>query len=93
MQAGIVPTPLTAEQQAALAVTAPPLRAIGRPDTLTAQHVEVAIVLHAMLGMEAAGDYLKKFRVAPAVAQRILHSQGRRRGSHDAQGVRIGASS
>lgn len=73
-------------------MTAPPLRAIGRPDTLTAQHVEVAIVLHAMLGTEAAGDYLQKFRVAPAVAQRILHPHGRRRGSHDAHGVRIGAS-
>jgi hypothetical protein len=81
MQAETGPA-LTIAQRDTLAQVARPVRAVGRPDTLTAQHVEVAIVLHAMLGDDAAADYLKKFRVAPHVAQRILQGQ-RRRGSHD----------
>lgn len=89
--AGATRSSLTSEQSATLALVAQPLRAVGRPDSLTAQHVDVAIVLHAMLGPDAARDYLNKYRVAPHVAQRILHPQGRRRGCHDAHGVRITA--
>lgn len=65
-----------------------PLRSIGRPDTLTAQRVEVGIVLHAMLGEAAASDYFAKHNIAPGVALRVLSAAGRRRGTHDASGVR-----
>ncbi len=64
------------------------LRSMGRPDTLTAQRVEVGIVLHAMLGMSAATDYFAKHGVDEAVALRVLSQPGRRRGQHDANGVR-----
>lgn len=64
-----------------------PLRTIGRPDTLTSQRVEVAIVLHAMLGMSAATDYLIKHAVDSGVMQRVLDGAARRRGSHDVNGV------
>ncbi|UUZ47455.1 hypothetical protein LP420_29915 [Massilia sp. B-10] len=43
---------------------------IGRPDTLTSQHIEVGIVLHAMLGEACAADYLARHAVASTVAQR-----------------------
>ena len=65
-----------------------PLRTIGRPDTLTAQRVEVGIVLNAMLGMSAATDYLSKHDINACVMQRVLSPTGRRRGTHDASGVR-----
>ncbi len=65
-----------------------PLRAIGRPDTLTAQRVEVSIVLNAMLGPAAATDYLNKHAVSASVIQRVLCPAGRRRGTHDASGIR-----
>jgi hypothetical protein len=64
------------------------VRVLGRPDTLTAQRVEVGMVLHAMLGMAAAVDYFGKHGVNDAVVQRVLSNQGRRRGTHDANGVR-----
>ena len=65
-----------------------PLRTIGRPDTLTAQRVEVGIVLNAMLGLSAATDYLSKHAVDGCVMQRVLSPTGRRRGNHDASGIR-----
>jgi hypothetical protein len=65
-----------------------PFRSIGRPDTLTAQRVEVGIVLHAMLGEAAASDYFAKHKIDPSVALRVLNPAGRRRGTHDASGVR-----
>ncbi len=65
-----------------------PLRTIGRPDTLTAQRVEVGLVLNAMLGMAAAMEYLSKHAVDALVIQRVLGADGRRRGTHDASGVR-----
>ena len=65
-----------------------PLRTIGRPDTLTAQRVEVGIVLHAMLGESAAAEYLNKHAVNACVIARVLNGQGRRRGTHDASGIR-----
>lgn len=64
------------------------VRSMGRPDTLTAQRVEVGIVLHAMLGLSAATDYFAKHGVDDAVAQRVLGQPARRRGQHDASGVR-----
>ena len=64
------------------------VRSMGRPDTLTAQRVEVGIVLHAMLGMSAATEYFGKHGVNDAVALRVLSPTGRRRGSHDANGIR-----
>ena len=65
-----------------------PLRTIGRPDSLTAQRIEVGIVLNAMLGMSAATDYLSKHAINVDVIERVLCETGRRRGSHDASGVR-----
>lgn len=67
----------------------PPLRKIGRPDALMAQHVDVAIVLNAMLGRSAAEDYLKRYEVPQGVIERVLAPEGRRRGTHDANGVRL----
>lgn len=64
------------------------VRTIGRPDSLTAQRVEVGIVLHAMLGLAAATEYFAKHEVDPGVARRVLDPLGRRRGSHDANGIR-----
>jgi hypothetical protein len=64
------------------------VRVLGRPNTLTAQRVEVGIVLHAMLGMQAAIDYFGKHGVNDAVAERVLSGAGRRRGNHDANGIR-----
>ena len=69
--------------------TAVPLRTIGRPDSLTAQRIEVGIVLNAMLGKSAATDYLSKHAVDDCVIQRVLSASGRRRGEHDASGVQI----
>lgn len=65
-----------------------PPRSIGRPDTLTAQRVEVGLVLHAMLGEAAAQEYFAKHNIDSALAQRVLNPAGRRRGNHDANGVR-----
>jgi len=54
---------------------------IGRPDTLTSQHVEVGLVLHAMLGEACAADYLARHAVAASVTQRVLGQPARRRTS------------
>ena len=80
---------LSPEQRDTLSHVARPPRSAGRPDSLTAQHVEVAIVLHAMLGDSAATDYLHKHRVPAHIAARVLQASGRRRGSHNEQGVRM----
>lgn len=66
-----------------------PLRSIRRPDALSAQHVEVGIVLNAMLGREAANDYLVRHAIGDDVIARVLDPLGRRRGRHDESGVRI----
>jgi hypothetical protein len=70
------------------APTVAPLRATGRPDHLTAQKVEVAIILQAMLGTPSAAEYLATNAVDPAVVSRVLYQPQFRRGRHDAQGVR-----
>ena len=86
------PTTLTDDQRDTLAHIARPLRSVGRSDTLTAQRVEVAIVLHAMLGDAAAAEYLHKHRVASHVVARIVHPSGRRRGAHNEHGVQVASS-
>jgi len=65
-----------------------PLRVTGRPDTLTAQKVEVGIILQAMLGTSAAADYFKNNAIARTVAQRVLYEPHLRRGQHDVCGIR-----
>lgn len=64
------------------------LRTIGRPDSLTAQRVEVGLVLHAMLGLSAATEYFAKHDVCQEIAARVLNPNGRRRGTHDVNGIR-----
>jgi hypothetical protein len=66
---------------------APVLRDAGRADALTAQKVEVAIILQAMLGTPAAAEYLENNAVDAAVAQRVLYRPKERRGRHDANGI------
>lgn len=65
-----------------------PLRAAGRPDLLTAQRIEVGIILQAMLGTPTAAEYMANNDIDPAVVQRVLHQPHLRRGTHDASGVR-----
>ena len=71
----------------ASAGAAAPLRLAGRPDLLTAQRVEVGIILQAMLGTPTAAEYLENNGVDPAVALRVLFHPHLRRGQHDAFGV------
>jgi hypothetical protein len=77
----------TAINEAEARAPAPPLHLAGRPDTLTAQKVEVGIILQAMLGTPAAEEYLTNNAVDAAVAQRVLHQPQQRRGRHDAFGI------
>jgi hypothetical protein len=65
-----------------------PLRLAGRPDVLTAQKVEVGIILQAMLGTTAAAEYLENNAINRAVALRVLFQPELRRGRHDAFGIR-----
>ena len=69
------------------APTVAPLRIAGRPDHLTSQKVEVAIILQAMLGTPSAAEYLETHAVDPAVVKRVLFQPKQRRGRHDAHGV------
>lgn len=73
---------------AALAGEAAALRLAARPDLLTAQRVEVAIILQAMLGTPTAAEYLKNNGVDPMVSLRVLFQPQLRRGRHDASGIR-----
>lgn len=63
------------------------LRIAGRPDLLTAQRVEVGIILQAMLGTPTAAEYLENNAVDPSVVLRVLFHPHRRRGRHDAFGI------
>lgn len=54
---------------------------LGRPDSLTAQRIEVGLVLNTMLGTSAASDYLARQAVSVKVARRVLSESGRRRRS------------
>ena len=63
-----------------------PKHALGRPDSLTAQRIEVGLILNTMLGVSAASDYLARQSVSAKVARRVLSESGRRRRSDsDAQ--------
>lgn len=56
---------------------------LGRPDSITAERIEVGLILNTMLGATAALDYLARQSVSPKVARRVLSESGRRR-RHDA---------
>lgn len=58
-----------------------PPEQVGRPDSLTAQRIQVGLVLHQMLGEQAAAAYLARQSVDAKVAQRVLSDGGRRRAS------------
>jgi hypothetical protein len=61
----------------------------GRPDHLTAQKVEVGIILQAMLGTQAAIEYMDNNAINRLVAARVLNQPEQRRGRHDQHGVRV----
>ena len=61
----------------------------GRPDHLTAQKVEVGIILQAMLGTQAAMEYMDNNAINRRVASRVLNNPEQRRGRHDQHGVRV----
>ena len=63
------------------------LRVVRRPDLLTAQKVEVSIILQAMLGTAVAATYLADNEVKLTVSMRVLTKPGLRRGRHDANGI------
>ncbi len=52
---------------------------VGRPDSLTAQRIQIGLVLNQMLGEQAASAYLARQAVDAKVAQRVLSECGRRR--------------
>ncbi len=56
---------------------------LGRPDSLTAQRIQVGLVLNAMLGASAASDYFARQSVNAKTAQRVLSESGRRRRSDE----------
>ncbi|MDL2356765.1 MAG: hypothetical protein QFF03_16060 [Pseudomonadota bacterium] len=78
----------TVAQAAGSPVAGPSLRVAGRPDLLTAQRIEVSIILQAMLGTSAAAEYLESNAIDQALAHRVLHQPHLRRGCHDASGIR-----
>ena len=61
----------------------------GRPDHLTAQKVEVGLILQAMLGTQAAVEYMDSNAINRCVAARVLNQPEQRRGRHDQHGVRV----
>ena len=65
---------------ASAALIVPPPQ-VGRPDSLTAQRIQVGLVLCQMLGEQAAASYLARQAVDAKVAQRVF--SGRRRASDD----------
>jgi hypothetical protein len=80
--------PSANDANGALTPTPQTLRVAGRPDALTAQKVEVGIILQAMLGTPAAAEYLENNAIERSVALRVLFEPHLRRGSHDAFGIR-----
>ena len=80
--------PATSDTAEASAHAGAPSRVAGRPDLLTAQRVEVGIILQAMLGTPAAAEYLENNAIERSVALRVLFQPHLRRGQHDAYGIR-----
>lgn len=73
-----------ADQGASSGSAAPsPVSPVGRPDSATAQCVQVGLVLNAMLGQSAASAYLARHEVNAKIAQRVLSAGGRHRSSDD----------
>ena len=68
---------------ASAALVQPPEQ-VGRPDCLTAQRIQVGLVLRQMLGEAAASAYLARQAVDAKVARRVLSDSGRRRATDDA---------
>lgn len=62
-----------------------------RRDRLTAQKVEVGIILQAMLGTQAALEYMDNNAIHRSVAARVLNQPEMRRGRHDAHGIQVAA--
>ena len=56
---------------------------VGRPDGLTAQRIQVGLVLNQVLGEQAAAAYLLRQAVNAKVARRVLSDGGRHRASDD----------
>jgi hypothetical protein len=54
---------------------------VGRPDSATAQRIQVGLVISQVLGESAATAYLARQSVNAKVADRVLH--GRHRASDD----------
>jgi hypothetical protein len=79
--------PVAPASQDAPSPTPAPLA--GRPDHLTAQKVEVGIILQAMLGTQAAIEYMENNAINRHVASRVLNQPELRRGRHDQHGVRV----
>lgn len=52
-----------------------------RRNTVTAQHVDVALVYKEMLGIEEAMAYLVRENIPESIAERVLHTGERRRRS------------
>ena len=68
----------------ASAAPSPAACPLGRPDSATAQRVQVGLVLNAMLGQSAASAYLARQAVDTRIAQRVLSEGGRHRAGDDA---------
>ena len=64
---------------------------VERHDRLTAQKVEVGIILQAMLGTQAALEYMDNNAIHRSVAARVLNQPEMRRGRHDAHGIQVAA--
>lgn len=77
-------TALTAPHPAKLvSAAAPSSPTLGRPDSLTAQRIQVGLVLNAMLGASAASDYFARQSVNTKIARRVLSEAGRRRSTDE----------
>lgn len=54
----------------------------SRHDSLTAQHIEVAMIYKEMLGLEEARAYLEREQIPRDVAERILYTEQARQAPH-----------
>lgn len=56
-----------------------------RSDLLTAQKIDVGLILQEMLGIEEAEVFLIKNRIKPSVINRVLRSMARRSRASDSR--------